>query len=152
MNLFFFPVNNSKLHLLSALYCIPYSISLTMSGQMCAFKIHNHDLCDVDSSEGPTYATGRVALLLQKFMSPFARPQAAAQDHEHQVRRAKVSTVKTRKCSSCLKLGHDRRTCPKLVASGTERGANESDAVRESHFWHLNNNLRLPKMLCHFYT
>lgn len=106
-------------------------MSLTMFGQMRVFKIHNRDNCDVDSSGGPTYAARRVPLLLQKFMSPFARPQAAAQDHEHQEHRSKLFKVKTRKCSSCLEVGHDKRTCPKIVGAGTEPGANASDTVKK---------------------
>jgi len=58
---------------------------------MRVFKIHNHDECEVDSLRGPTHAARRVPLLFQKFMSPFATTQAAAQDDEHQEHRSKVS-------------------------------------------------------------
>ena len=37
---------------------------------------------------------------------------------------SKVSKVKTQ-------AGHDKRMCPKIVAAGTEPGANASDAVKE---------------------
>ena len=74
---------------------------------MRVLKNHNHDNGDANSSGGPAY-----------------QPQAAAQDHEHHDNCSKVSKVNTQ-------AGHDKRMRPKIVATGTEPGANASDAVKE---------------------
>jgi len=94
-----------------------------------------------------------MALLLQKFMS-FARPQAPAQDHEHQERQAKVSKVNTRKRSSCLKVGHDKRNCPKIDHAGSEPYANVNDAVgeRESYLCTFNINFDYKRYFIIIFT
>lgn len=94
---------------------------------------------EANPSRGLNFAARRVPLLLERFMSAFAKTKAdevlgawgkSGNRDELKEHRTEVLKVRARKCSSCSAEGHDKRKCPKLIATGMQPPAKARGAVR----------------------